>query len=312
MRVLPALTEIFGAIAVCASAAAHQPSLDALAARGAHVLRRPAVPANGGPRIGIARRTALELALQADLPFILAVVLIIIPPTFWLAARHPAPLASRADPTDTTIVNWTDPDSLRGAAEGLPSELHYWHASEYLRINSPEYLAAFNDNAISIDIKGVFAPANPAVDSLALDCLQLTDVIAQNAAALHEARRLRAKVQSAREHAAGRAEVINALDAFNRQVQSVAGLSEGSTTFTGLEQTSPELVTLQAAGRKLSELATAVNSADTAPTETAIAAWNQAQRASAATMSQWNALKRTALAQLNQVLRQYGLAEIQP
>lgn len=76
-----------------------------------------------------------------------------------------------ADPADTVAASWSDPVWLRGVAEGDPSELQYWHASEHLKITSAaEYLAAFNDNATSIEIKGVFAPANAAVDSFRLDC----------------------------------------------------------------------------------------------------------------------------------------------
>ncbi|MBI5711671.1 MAG: family 43 glycosylhydrolase [Candidatus Eisenbacteria bacterium] len=81
-----------------------------------------------------------------------------------------------ADPTDATTEHWTDPIWLRGVAEGQPTELQYWHASEYLRINSTEYLAAFNDNASSIDIKGMFAPANAAVDSFLLYCPPIAGV----------------------------------------------------------------------------------------------------------------------------------------
>lgn len=76
-----------------------------------------------------------------------------------------------ANPADTVAANWSNPVWLRGVAEGDPSELQYWHASEHLKITSAaEYLAAFNDNATSIEIKGVFAPANAAVDSFRLDC----------------------------------------------------------------------------------------------------------------------------------------------
>lgn len=81
-----------------------------------------------------------------------------------------------ADPTDTVATHWTNPIWMRGVTEGQPPELQYWHASEHLRINSTEYLAAFNDNAIAIDIKGVFAPANPTVDSLLLSCPELAGV----------------------------------------------------------------------------------------------------------------------------------------
>lgn len=81
-----------------------------------------------------------------------------------------------ADPADTVAANWTNPVWMRGVTEGQPSELQYWHASEYLRINSTQYLAAFDDNATSIDIKGVFLPANAAVDSFRLDCPQIAGV----------------------------------------------------------------------------------------------------------------------------------------
>jgi len=81
-----------------------------------------------------------------------------------------------ADAAVTDSSQWTHPVWLRGVAEGQPEELRYWHASEYLRINSTQYLAAFNDNATSIDIKGIFAPANAAVDSFLLSCPEVAGV----------------------------------------------------------------------------------------------------------------------------------------
>lgn len=80
------------------------------------------------------------------------------------------------DPTDTVATHWTSPIWMRGVTEGQPSELQYWHASEYLRINSTQYLAAWDDNASSIDIKGVFPPANAVVDSFRLDCPEIAGV----------------------------------------------------------------------------------------------------------------------------------------
>jgi hypothetical protein len=77
---------------------------------------------------------------------------------------------TRADPADTVASHWSDPIWLRGVAEGTPSELQWWHATEHLRINANEYLAAYDDHALAVDIKGVFVPANPAVDSLLLAC----------------------------------------------------------------------------------------------------------------------------------------------
>jgi len=80
-----------------------------------------------------------------------------------------------ADPTDANVDHWAGPVLLRDVAEGQPSELQYWHASEYLGVNSTQYLAAFNDNATSIDIKGMFATSVPA-DSFLLSCPSIAGV----------------------------------------------------------------------------------------------------------------------------------------
>jgi len=80
------------------------------------------------------------------------------------------------DPTDTVAVHWTNPVQLQAVTEGRPPELQYWHASEYLRIGSTEYLAAWDTNDTSIDIAGMFTPANAALDSVRLSCPQITGV----------------------------------------------------------------------------------------------------------------------------------------
>ncbi len=75
-----------------------------------------------------------------------------------------------ADPADTVATNWTDPVLLLDAAEDQPGELLDWHASEFLRINSTQYLAAWNDQLASVDIRDVLPPANATVDSFLLYC----------------------------------------------------------------------------------------------------------------------------------------------
>ena len=75
-----------------------------------------------------------------------------------------------SDPTDTTASKWTNPIWLRGVAQSQPEDLHYWHATEHLGGGPYEYLAAFNDNASSIDIMGIFATDSAGVDSFALGC----------------------------------------------------------------------------------------------------------------------------------------------
>ena len=75
-----------------------------------------------------------------------------------------------ADPTDVAADHWSNPVWLRGVSEGRPAELQYWHASEHFGSGSSEWLAAWDDAAISIDIKGMFPTDSVGVDSLLLDC----------------------------------------------------------------------------------------------------------------------------------------------
>jgi hypothetical protein len=78
--------------------------------------------------------------------------------------------------SDTTVAIWTQPIWLRGVTQGQPTELHYWHATEYLQINSTEYLAAYTDGETAIEIKQMFPAANPTMDSLRMTCPEIADV----------------------------------------------------------------------------------------------------------------------------------------
>ena len=78
--------------------------------------------------------------------------------------------SSSASPTDTVAAHWTSPIWLRGVTDDEPAPLQYWHATEHLGSGSTEWLAAFNDNATSIDIMGVFPTHNAGIDSLRLYC----------------------------------------------------------------------------------------------------------------------------------------------
>jgi len=82
------------------------------------------------------------------------------------------------DPTDTTVVHWSGPVWLEGVVEGNPPTLDYWHATEYLRINGIDYLAAYNDNVTGIDISEMLPPSPlyAQVDSFALSCPHTTGV----------------------------------------------------------------------------------------------------------------------------------------
>jgi hypothetical protein len=78
--------------------------------------------------------------------------------------------SASTDPADTVAASWSNPIWLRGVSEGRPAELQYWHATEHLGGGTYEYMAAFDDNATSIDIKGVFLTDSTAVDSFRLGC----------------------------------------------------------------------------------------------------------------------------------------------
>jgi hypothetical protein len=79
---------------------------------------------------------------------------------------------THTDPTDRDSTHWVGPVWLRGVTYGTPSDLEYWHATEYLKVNQIEYLAAFDDNATGIDIAQMFPVTNP--DSVGVDSIRLT------------------------------------------------------------------------------------------------------------------------------------------
>jgi hypothetical protein len=70
-RALPALARIVGGIAIQVSQASQQRSIDLLTNTGAHVRREPTAEFSSLPQLGRARRAAIELGAQLDLPVIL-------------------------------------------------------------------------------------------------------------------------------------------------------------------------------------------------------------------------------------------------
>ncbi len=134
---------------------------------------------------------------------------------------------------------------------------------------------------------------------------------AQVAAAQQEARRLRDRLRAARAHAT--AEAASALDDLDRKIVTIAGAPPpANPEFFGAPEEAQDRSTLLYLGRKLAEIAGAVNSADAAPTGTAAAAYQQAQQGITAALARWTALKQTDLAQANAVLRRSGLQTVEP
>lgn len=82
-----------------------------------------------------------------------------------------------ADPTVVDPAAWSNPVRLRNVTQGHPAQLQYWHSTEHLRITpAAEYLAAWNDNASSIEIGGLFATDSVGVDSFRLYCPAIAGV----------------------------------------------------------------------------------------------------------------------------------------
>jgi hypothetical protein len=71
-------------------------------------------------------------------------------------------------------TQWSDPVCLRSVVQGHPATQRYFHASEYLEVNGHEYLAAYDDAGMQIDIQQILPldPDSVGVDSLNLGCPQ--------------------------------------------------------------------------------------------------------------------------------------------
>ncbi len=70
VRTLPTLTNIFGGLTVRAGHAADKRSLALFGSAGARVKVQSPEQAAGGPKLGLARRTAIALALELNHPFV--------------------------------------------------------------------------------------------------------------------------------------------------------------------------------------------------------------------------------------------------
>lgn len=73
-------------------------------------------------------------------------------------------------PADSVPTAWSGQVILRSVAEGRPTQLLYWHATEYFGGDETHFLAAYNDNAVSLEFTGISAPTNASIDSLRLGC----------------------------------------------------------------------------------------------------------------------------------------------
>jgi hypothetical protein len=138
---------------------------------------------------------------------------------------------------------------------------------------------------------------------------EITALMAQDAAARQEADSVRTQLTQVRTRAAAQTQVLAAVDAFEKKLNEVAGLSPRPGA---LGQENTDETSLQAVDRKLGILAFSVQGADAAPTAGQMAALEQARTALASAVAKWNDLKSTDLPHLNDVLSAAGAATVQP
>ncbi len=67
-------------------------------------------------------------------------------------------------------TEWNGPVCLRSVVQGHPTTQQFYHASEYLKVNQSEYLAAYDDASMAIDIQQIVAVD---ADSVGIDSLNL-------------------------------------------------------------------------------------------------------------------------------------------
>ncbi len=135
----------------------------------------------------------------------------------------------------------------------------------------------------------------------------INQAIEQVAQAHREATDFRNQVQGLRQKAAGNENLIAALDALDKRAQSIIG-SPAANPF--LEAPEPNTPTLMALYASLSQVISAVESADAAPTGEAVAALQQGQQTLKTIVGQWNDMKGAPLANVNAQLRGAHLPEI--
>src|SRR6266545_6266760 len=107
-RVLPALARLFGGIAIQATYASQPRSLALLTSAGALVRQESAEQFNSLPKLGGARRAAIELALQRDAP---AILFCDFDRALHWAEHHPAELAhvvAQVAEHDFTVLGRTE------------------------------------------------------------------------------------------------------------------------------------------------------------------------------------------------------------
>jgi hypothetical protein len=139
---------------------------------------------------------------------------------------------------------------------------------------------------------------------------KVTALISQTNAAQQEARTLRTRIQAVKEKAGG-SPVSDALNAFERKLQELAGSAAPvNPEFFGMAEDAADRSSLRFIGGELAQIAGSINSADAAPTLTVVKAFDQVQKISAETQRKWTQLKDSDLKQLNSVLRENNLSEI--
>jgi photosystem II stability/assembly factor-like uncharacterized protein len=142
--------------------------------------------------------------------------------------------------------------------------------------------------------------------------MRLVDAMANDSAIMEQSRGLRTQLRDARTRAASNTDVTRAIDAFEQQLNAIAGQSGGGRGGRGGGRggsagAQPTIASIN--GELLSMLNT-IEESDVAPTSPVSAAVANVEREFASLVSRWTALRGQGISQLNATLRSAGLGTI--
>ncbi|MGH9775324.1 MAG: WD40/YVTN/BNR-like repeat-containing protein [Candidatus Acidiferrales bacterium] len=146
---------------------------------------------------------------------------------------------------------------------------------------------------------------------------QITARQAQVNSARGEISRVHQQIVSLKKTAAGlpagmeNSELLSALDSLDRGAEAIGGPQDTSEfAGFGFGEDSADTSSLRFLGGELSQILSAVEGADAAPSETAVAAFAQSQNVISAALEKWSALKSKDLSRANSLLKSANLPPI--
>jgi len=130
---------------------------------------------------------------------------------------------------------------------------------------------------------------------------------AQVSAASGEANRLHGQLEALKPKASGQQVLADELEALDKKTMALAG---GTSPPGFFETEASSATTLRSLSTALGQVARAVGSADVAPTQDAVTAFQHDREAIEKALAGWNQIKSKDVPHLNQALKQAGLPPV--